>query len=417
MGKASHVAKPRQAGREGEAGVEIATDPAEPGGPVTGLVLPGGGARGAYQAGVLRAIASLVPGRRTPFPVITGVSVGAINATWIARHGRHYRAAATTLAKMWAGMRAHKIYRTDAAAVVRSVLHWLATIATGGMGVPNPRALFDNTPLRQLLERELDFSALERALRAGELQALGVTASNYTTGRAVTFFQGAAHLAPWRRARRDGVRAHLGPEHLLASAALPFIFPAEAVGKDYFGDGSLRLAAPLSPAIHLGATRLFVIGVRDNVFAYSRPAETAHYPSLAQIAGYMLDVIFMDELDNDIERLCRINNTLSLLQPAQAEKTPLKKIDILAISPSQDIRHIARRHMHELPWSVKLLLRGVGGWQRDSRLPSYLLFEPEYCRALIELGHRDAMARRDEIISFLGLDQPASEPGGTGGRA
>lgn len=373
------------------------TDPA----PVTGLVLPGGGARGAYQAGVLRGIAELVRDDRNPFPVISGVSVGAINAAWLARYGTSYRKAANKLAVLWSHLHADHVYRTDVAAMLRAAGHWALALTTGGLGLGNPRSLLDNAPLRQLLERELDFSGIGDAIKAGELRAIGITASSYATGRAVTFFQDNGQNPEWRRARRDGIRAELNGAHLLASAALPFIFPAQAVGEEYFADGSLRLTAPLSPPIRLGAEKLLVIGLReDEIDALPGPGE-AQYPSLGEIGGYVLDVVFMDKLDDDIERLCRINRTVSLLSPEEKGNTRLKKIDLLTIEPSEDIREIARRHIAELPWTIRTLLHGVGGGKPDSRLPSYLLFEPGYCRALIALGLRDVRARRDEIRAFL----------------
>jgi NTE family protein len=270
--------------------------------PTVGLILPGGGARGAYQAGALKAIGEIVGGRRNPFPIIAGASVGAINAAALASQANDYRQSVIKLAEFWEGLRVGDIYRTDVASVALRGLHWVAAITPlAGLGIKAPRALLDNAPLQKMLRRNVDFHGIERAIAAGALHALAVTASSYTRGHAVTFFEGADTLTEWTRAHQEGVAAQLTVDHLVASSALPFLFPAQRIGTDYYGDGSLRLTAPLSPAIHAGADRILVIGVRNETSPASAPGNGA-YPSLGLISGYMLDVIFMDNLDADIER-------------------------------------------------------------------------------------------------------------------
>lgn len=370
--------------------------------PTVGLVLPGGGARGAYQAGALQAISEIVPGDANPFPVIMGASVGAINALALASNASHFTTAVSRIAQLWSTLRTEKVYRTDFATIARSGARWVGSMTPASyFGVKRPRALLDCTPLSGLLAQEIDLTGIDQAIADGALRAVGITASSYDRARAITFFQGVDGLEQWERVRRDGVAARLNIDHILASAALPMIFEARQIGGEFFGDGSLRLTSPLSPAIHCGADRILVIGVRD-----AKPqatSTTTSYPTLGTLSGYLLDMIFMDNLDADIERARRVDKTLSLLGEQQRVATSLRDIDVLMVQPSRDVRDIARDHAHEMPWTIQMLLKRIGVWGRDWRLPSYLLFESAYCRALIEMGHADTMARRDEIADFLGV--------------
>jgi NTE family protein len=370
--------------------------------PTLGLVLPGGGARGAYQVGAIKALSELAQSERNPFPVIVGSSVGAISATFLAANAARFKDGVNGLVDLWKNLHCNDVYRTDFASISLSGLHWVLSLTPlASLGLSNPRSLLDNSPLRQFLIDHTDFDRIPEAIEAGALNAICVTASSYDCGRAVTFFEGRPEISEWNRARRHGIAAPLTVDHLLASSALPFIFPAQRIGHEHYGDGSLRQTSPLSPAIHAGADRILVVTTRDRNIDPPTPAHEVQYPTLGAISGSMLDVIFMDNVDADIERAQRIDHTLSLVSEPRLGETPLRDIDVIALDPSEDIRDIARRYADDLPWTVRMLLRRLGMWGQDWRLPSYLMFEPAYCRALIELGYRDTLARSKELIAFM----------------
>jgi len=366
----------------------------------TALILPGGGARGAYQAGVLKAISELLADDHNPFPVICGTSAGAINAAVLASHAHEFSAGIERLEHFWRSMYCERIYRTDAWTVLKSGMRFATTLLSGGLIKTNPRAFLDNTPLRSFLQKTLQLDGIQTALDQDALRAVAITASGYTCASAISYFQARAEIETWDRPRRKGMAAKLNVQHLLASAALPIIFPAERIGNEYFGDGGMRMVAPLSPAIHLGANAILVIGTRDEKPDLP-PESPTEYPSAGEIGGYLMDTIFMDTLNADLARLKRINKTLALVPEEKRRQTGLKNIDSLVIKPSQDLRHVTRAHVNQIPLSVQVLLRTLGGWGRDWRMASYLLFESAYCGALIDLGYADGMAAEQDVVRFL----------------
>lgn len=374
--------------------------------PKVGLILTGGGARAAYQVGVLRAIAEILPkDRANPFPVICGTSAGAINAAVLAANAMDFRKGVRQLVTVWKNFHVDQVYRSDPLGVLANAVRWWAALIMAGLGRHNPVALLDNSPLAGLLERSLPFDDIQACIESGALYAVSITASGYSSGQSVSFYQGAELIAPWKRARHLGIATAIGCEHLLASSAIPFIFPAVRINREYFGDGSMRQIAPISPALHLGAERVLVVGVRRP--SNEQPARTqeGEYPPLAQIAGHALNSIFLDSIEVDIERLEHINRIIDHFperSPA-ASGLDVRKVDVLVISPSEEIEKVAERHARALPATIRFLFSGVGAMsRRGASLVSYLLFEKSFCRALIELGYRDTMGRKDEILRFIG---------------
>ena len=376
--------------------------------PKIGLVLTGGGARAAYQVGVLRAISEMLPAASpSPFQIVCGTSAGAVNAAVLAANAANFRHGVRLLMTVWKNFHAHHVYRADPVGALRNSAAWFAALLTGGLGRSTPVSLLDNTPLARLVSTRLDFSGIQRSIEAGDLYALSITCSGYNSGQSVTFYQGAPGIEPWRRARRIGIPAQIGPDHLIASSALPFIFPAVPINREYFGDGSMRQISPLSPALHFGADRLLVIGVGRQLETKPERIKAEAYPSLAQITGHCLNSIFLDSLEVDLERLQRINRTLSIIPRELLEQNSMQlhQVDFRIVSPSIALEKIAIDHMHVLPRTIRALLFTLGALRKGgSNLVSYLLFEKEYCRALIRLGYQDTMRQRDNLMRFLGYE-------------
>jgi NTE family protein len=385
---------------------------------VTGLVLTGGGARAAYQVGVLEAVAQIrcesgLAGGN-PFPVIIGTSAGAINAAALACRAADFDRGVAEIAEVWKNFHAEQVYRADSLGVIRTGARWLSMLSIGWVVArwrrARPRSLLDNTPLAGLLERLVNPARIRQAMHDGHLDALAVTASSYGSGLHVTFYDALADIVPWTRSQRIAVRSTIAVPHLLASSAIPFVFPAVPLRieerMEWFGDGSMRQAAPISPAVHLGANRILIIGAGRMHEPPGPRIGSAEYPTLAQIDGHALSNIFLDALAVDVERLQRINSTLRLLPPEALAQTSLRPIDVLVIAPSQRLDDLAAKHLGSLPAPVRALLRGVGvsGRAEDARgaaLASYLLFESSYTRELIALGVADTLARRDEVAAFF----------------
>ncbi|SIR35188.1 NTE family protein [Aromatoleum tolulyticum] len=367
------------------------------------LVLTGGGARAAYQVGVLSAIRE-IRGRRAgnPFPILCGTSAGGINAVALAVFAGDFNRGVRMLARIWRQFHVDQVYRADAAALLATGLRWASALTLGWAVRQTPGSLLDNSPLRRLLTEVLDFSAIGRSIEQGHLHAVSVAASGYSSGESLAFFEAVPEVQAWRRMQRLGVRTSIGVDHLLATSAIPFVFPPVRINREWFGDGSMRQLAPISPAIHLGADRILVIG--SGRLVEEGRQRTEGYPSLAQIAGHALSSIFLDGLSVDLERLQRINITAGAMSPEQraAAGIYLRPIETLVISPSQRLDAIAGRNRDSLPLALRTVLRGVGAMRRDgSTLLSYLLFEPPFTQALLELGYKDTMDRRSEVEAFL----------------
>jgi NTE family protein len=370
--------------------------------PRAGLVLTGGGARAAYQVGVVKAVRDLLGNPvKNPFPIVCGTSAGAINAASLAVYADDFSRAVANLLEVWEHMRCHHVYRTDFPSILKSGARWLSSLML--VSRSNPVSLLDNAPLRGMLEKSLDFGRIQAHIDSGALYAVCVTASGYTTGQSVSFFQGGSGLEGWERNQRIGAGVMLKLDYLMASSALPFIFPAVKVHREFFGDGSMRQIAPVSPALHLGADRVLIVGTGRQTLEQAR-ARSSIYPSLAQIAGHALNSIFLDSLAVDIERMERINRTVRLIPPEKREGSnlTLRPVQVLFITPSQPIERIAARFIHDLPRSVRFILRPTGALSRaGSNLASYLLFEESFCRALIDLGYQDTLARESEVKEFF----------------
>jgi NTE family protein len=375
-------------------------------------VLPGGGARAAYQVGVIKAIAELLPpGAPCPFRVIAGTSAGAIVSSVVAAHARHFREGAVNLERFWRNFHVEQVFRADASSMLRSGLHWLLALVSGGWLVPPPRSVFDNRPLRDTLERHVNFARVREALDHGYLDALAISASAYRTAWSVAFFECSHGAPPWQHTWRIGQATEFTLEHLMASAAVPFLFPPVRMGDEYYGDGAMRQVAPLSPAINLGAERLLIVTVRDSrmraaaasgAFASIGAPQGAggpgDGPTFGQIFGFMLDTLFMDGVQADLERLRRDNQLIA----AGGAIEGLKIIEPLVITPREDFGEIAERHAQEAPRALRALLRTMGAAGPGGRtLLSYLLFEAGYTRELIAIGYRDARARREELQELL----------------
>jgi NTE family protein len=378
--------------------------------PKIGLILTGGGARAAYQVGVLKAIAEFLPRRgHSPFQIICGTSAGAMNAVTLAVNAQHFRKGVKYLLGIWTNSHVSDIYRSDVLGVLSNSARWLSGLVLSLIGINRmPRiSLLNNAPLATFLEQTLPCEKIQENIDAGALHALSITASGYGSGHSVTFYQGVPGIKPWKRTRRLGMETKIGIEHLLASSAIPFLFPAVHIHREYFGDGSMRQIAPISSALHLGADRVMLIGAWHVEDEEVRRNRMDTYPTLAQIAGHALDSIFLDGLEVDLERLERINKTFSLIPESLRSSTDMRHIDILVITPSQPLEKVAERHIARLPWTIRILLRAAGVMRRSgANLVSYLLFDRYYCRALIDLGYQDALKRREEILAFLGYATP-----------
>lgn len=370
------------------------------------LVLTGGGARAAYQVGVLSAIAKFVPRNHgIPFPILCGTSAGAINTTALACYASCFHLGVKKLEWMWKSLHANNIYRTDPVGVFTHISKGVLGSFQADYANKSARSLLNNAPLKSLLNHVINFDRIGTNINGGYLSALSVTASSYSTGNSISFYQSDQKIKPWFRSKRRGQPTQMTSDHLLASAAIPLLFPSVKIKNQHYGDGSVHQLSPLSPAIHLGARRILVIGVeqpKEPIFANEN---NPHPPSTSAIAGHLLDTVFSDTLKSDFERMTRINKTLTLIpEKKRRDVEGLQHIDSLVLNPSHDFNTMAINHYEELPLSIRLLLRSIGiSNDADSSLISYLLFERNYCQKLIKLGYDDALENETRIRKFLSL--------------
>lgn len=377
---------------------------------MNGLVLTGGGARAAYQAGVLKGIAELRKFDRHPFEILTGVSAGAINGCALAAAAdEDFSSVTDRIWDTWAGLQIDRVFRTDPVSLLGIGTRWIHDLSFGGvLGASRANHLLDTSPLREMLPKLIRFDRVAAQIAAKRVHGVAVSATNYMTGTAVTFFDGAPSIEPWHRSTRIAMREAITLDHVMASSAIPIFFPPVRVAGSYYGDGCIRLNAPLSPAIHLGADRVLAIGIR-----YFRPRQMTEQlnrtvfedkVSLVNIVGVLLNAVFLDSLEADTERMERINRTIACLNEDQRSAHPdkLREIPILAVKPSKDLGSLASEQFERFPRSLRHLLKGLGastdtGWD----LLSYLAFDTAYTKRLLELGRADAYAMKDQLLAFL----------------
>jgi NTE family protein len=375
-----------------------------------GLILSGGGARAAYQVGVLKAIHKILPkDANNPYDIIAGTSAGAINGVALASYAENHRIGIRHLERIWTSFSPDLIYRTDFKGVITTLARLIRTAFIGRKYKHDQVSLLDNSPLRKLLSRVIQFDNIQKAIDNGALHAMCVNGSGLDSGESVSFFQGHYSIINWQRHRRIGYRSRIGIDHLMASSAIPMIFPSVKINQEYYADGAVRQLAPISPAIHLGAEKILVIGVSGDAHKRKKHIDKSSYPTPAKIMGHMLNAAFLDSMEADVERLEKINLTVNRIPETVRKKhgMQLKPIELLEINPSESIDNIAGRHVDELPKILRLFLGGSGNTSRNgSGILSYLLFSKGFCKNLIDLGYEDGLARRGEIESFFSDHMP-----------
>jgi len=378
----------------------------------TGLVLTGGGAKAAYQAGAIAALAEIIPSQKLPFEIIAGTSAGAINAAAIASHAHDWIQGAEVLRQKWTTLTLDQVYRTDLISILKIALGWVSRTMFGGFFLKNAQAnfLLDTKPLSETLNGFIDFKKIDANISSGDLYAISVTMVQYFSTSSITFFDGNEKVMPWKRANRFGVRSKLDSRHIMASSAIPIFFRPIEIDSKYYGDGSLRQTTPLSAAIRLGSEKIISIGIRhentSNEEINSLVKPQLKPPSLAQISGELMNAVFLDSMDTDIERLESINQSVEMIEKQFNGTHPsaLKKVEHLHLRPSRDLQSLIPGTMKKFPPLMRFLFHGLGASSKQgSNLTGYLAFVPECSKPLIELGYQDTLKRKDEILKFMGM--------------
>lgn len=370
--------------------------------PKTALILSGGGARGAYQVGVLKGLAEILPEKkRSPFKILSGVSAGAINCSKLAADIEHFGNAVEKLTYLWSKISPDQVFKTDFLS--------LNKFSLGLFGEKKLNSLLETSPLKELIEKSCDFDKISKNLKDEVIESVIITANNYDRSSAISFIQTLSQQAVWKESRREAEHSEIRVEHIMASSAIPMLFPPIQIGKDFFGDGCVRNSTPCSPAIRMGAEKLFVIGVRTQFDAekFNRhetqfAKKEATPPSMIKILNTLLNAVLLDSVEQDVMRIERINRLARQVKLHKLkEDVGLREIPALCIAPSQDIGEIARQHAHHLPRLIRMTISAFGSLDEASEIMSYLLFQPDFCKTLINMGYKDAMASQDQIIDFF----------------
>ena len=372
-----------------------------------GLVLSGGGARGAYQAGVLAAIADVAShqGLSDPFNIFTGVSAGSINATILASHNEPFLQATQYLTKMWGQITTDDVFYVDLMTLSRGGFDWIADFSLSKKKKNDSaiRSLLSTTPLRSLINQTCQFDNIQKKINTGKVRGLSVSALDYENISTKTFFQGAPDLMSWNRPMHRSENCEITSEHVMASTAIPLLFPPIKIENGYFGDGCIRNQSPCSPAIYMGADRFIAIGVRrrqDTWFSYQH-SEGNEAPSFVRIMNVIFHSMMMDGIEQDLQRIAQTNQHISLLGPQRRKKLAAREVGFLWISPSVDCSKLASQKGGKLPNMVRYMLSGTGSLSESSELVSFLLFDPSYCKQLVEIGYTDGMKEKDQIVRLL----------------
>lgn len=378
----------------------------KPNRPLIGIVLTGGGARAAYQVGVLRAICAITRFEENPFRIISGYSAGAINGTWLAGRTENFEGAVQSMWDEWAELTPEKVFNTEFPNVTIMAARWIKDRLFGGVH-HNPRQinyLLDTLPLQNFIQTRIDYAHMKQHLDSGVLHGVSVTSVNYHTGQSVTFYSGNAEIEDWKSLNRISIRTDLNADHVIASSAIPIFFPPKKIGAYHFGDGMVRLNAPLSAAVKMGAERLMVIGIRGPSATTPPEAEANGHVTLGEIAGTILNGLFFDSLDADLARMARINRTVSLMSAEELSRGQdrLRAIRVLSMKPMEEVGQLPPGALQRMPATLSFLLKGIGLKEnRGGDLLSYLSFEPKYILSLLEAGYEDTLKRKDEVLAFF----------------